>query len=186
MATLDVPAIPLATSRAPSYTSNARRQIRRFTRNRMALAGLGLVTLLVLVAVFAPVVAPFPEDAEGAVHTQEALLPPSPEHFFGTDDLGGDVFSRVVFGARYSLSIGVVIVLLAFVIGVPLGAIAGYAGGLVNDLIMRTTDIFLTIPGIVLALAIGAALGSGVRNAAIALALVWWPGFCRLTRGQVL
>jgi peptide/nickel transport system permease protein len=152
----------------------------------MALAGLGLVTLLVLVAVFAPVIAPYPEDAAGAVHTQEALLPPSPEHLFGTDDLGGDVFSRVVFGARYSLSIGVAIVLLATLIGVPLGAIAGYAGGLVNEVIMRTTDIFLTIPGIVLALAIGAALGSGLRNAAIALALVWWPGFCRLTQGQVL
>jgi peptide/nickel transport system permease protein len=186
MATLDVPAIPLPVSRAPAHVSNARRQIRRFTRNRMALAGLGLVALLVVVAIFAPVIAPYPEDAEGAVHTQDALLPPSSEHLFGTDDLGGDVFSRVVFGARYSLSIGVAIVLLAFVIGVPLGAIAGYAGGLVNDVIMRTTDIFLTIPGIVLALAIGAALGSGLRNAAIALALVWWPGFCRLTQGQVL
>ncbi len=186
MATLDIPAIPLTAARTPVYTNNARRQIRRFTRNRMALAGLGLVILLLLVAVFAPVIAPYPEDAEGAVHTQDALLPPSPAHLFGTDDLGGDVFSRVVFGARYSLSIGLAIVLLACLIGVPLGAIAGYAGGLVNEVIMRTTDIFLTIPGIVLALAIGAALGSGLRNAAIALALVWWPGFCRLTRGQVL
>jgi peptide/nickel transport system permease protein len=186
MATLDIPVLPLTAARTPAYTSNTRRQIRRFTRNRMALTGLGLVTLLALVAIFAPVIAPYPEDAEGAVHTQDALLPPSPEHLFGTDDLGGDVFSRVVFGARYSLSIGLAIVLLACVIGVPLGAIAGYAGGLVNEVIMRTTDIFLTIPGIVLALAIGAALGSGLRNAAIALALVWWPGFCRLTQGQVL
>ena len=80
MATLDVPAIPLAAARTPAYTSNARRQVRRFTRNRMALAGLGLVTLLLLVGIFAPLIAPYPEDAEGAVHTQEALLPPSPEH----------------------------------------------------------------------------------------------------------
>jgi peptide/nickel transport system permease protein len=180
------PALPLAVATTPARASNLQRQVRRFTRNRMALAGLALVALLVLVALFAPLIAPHPEDAAGAVHAQEALLPPSPAHLFGTDDLGGDVFSRVVFGARYSLAIGLAIVALAFLIGVPLGAVAGYAGGFVNEIIMRATDIFLTIPGIVLALAIGAALGPGLRNAAIALALVWWPGFCRLTQGQVL
>jgi peptide/nickel transport system permease protein len=152
----------------------------------MAVAGLSLVVLLVVAAFLAPVIVPYPEDAAGAVHTQDALLPPSTAHLFGTDDLGGDVFSRVVYGARYSLAIGLAIVSLAFLIGVPLGAIAGFAGGFVNELIMRTTDIFLTIPGIVLALAIGAALGPGLVNAAIALAFVWWPGFCRLTQGQVL
>ncbi len=142
--------------------------------------------LLILTALLAPVIVPYPGDAAGAVHTQDALLAPSAAHLFGTDDLGGDVFSRVVFGARYSLAIGLAIVSLAFLIGVPLGAIAGFSGGFVNELIMRTTDIFLTIPGIVLALAIGAALGPGLVNAAIALALVWWPGYCRLTQGQVL
>jgi len=178
-------ATPLAVV-APVRPSNVRRQTVRFTQNRMAVAGLGLVILLVLAAFLAPVIVPYPEDAAGAVHTPDALLPPSTAHLFGTDDLGGDVFSRVVYGARYSLAIGLAIVTLAFLIGVPLGAIAGFAGGFVNELIMRTTDIFLTIPGIVLALAIGAALGPGLVNAAIALALVWWPGFCRLTQGQVL
>jgi peptide/nickel transport system permease protein len=178
-------AAPLAVV-APARPSNVRRQTVRFTQNRMAVAGLGLVTLLVVAAFLAPVIVPYPEDATGAVHTQNALLPPSTAHLFGTDDLGGDVFSRVVFGARYSLAIGLAIVSLAFLIGVPLGAIAGFTGGFVNELIMRTTDIFLTIPGIVLALAIGAALGPGLVNAAIALALVWWPGFCRLTQSQVL
>jgi peptide/nickel transport system permease protein len=178
-------AAPLAVV-APARPSNVRRQTVRFTQNRMAVAGLGLVVLLILAALFAPVIVPYPEDAAGAVNTQDALLPPSAAHLFGTDDLGGDVFSRVVFGARYSLAIGLAIVSLAFLIGVPLGAIAGFSGGFVNELIMRTTDIFLTIPGIVLALAIGAALGPGLVNAAIALALVWWPGFCRLTQGQVL
>jgi peptide/nickel transport system permease protein len=178
-------ATPLAVV-APARPSNVRRQTVRFTQNRMAVAGLALVVLLVLAAFLAPVIVPYPEDAAGAVHTQDALLPPSTAHLFGTDDLGGDVFSRVVYGARYSLAIGLAIVSLAFLIGVPLGAIAGFAGGFVNELIMRTTDIFLTIPGIVLALAIGAALGPGLVNAAIALALVWWPGFCRLTQGQVL
>ncbi|MFN8592272.1 MAG: ABC transporter permease [Thermomicrobiales bacterium] len=175
---------PLTTIAPP--TSNARNQVRRFARNRMAIAGLLIVVVLALTAIFAPLIAPYPEDAEGAVNTERSLLPPSREHLFGTDDLGADVFSRVVFGARNSLSIGVAIVVLAFLIGVPLGAIAGFFGGIVNELVMRTTDIFLTIPGIVLALAIGAALGSGLVNAAIALALVWWPGFCRLTQGQVL
>jgi len=178
-------AAPLAVV-APTRPNNVRRQTARFTQNRMAVAGLGLVILLVVAALFAPVIVPYPEDAAGAVHTQNALLPPSTAHLFGTDDLGGDVFSRVVYGTRYSLAIGLAIVSLAFLIGVPLGAIAGFAGGFVNELIMRTTDIFLTIPGIVLALAIGAALGPGLVNAAIALALVWWPGFCRLTQGQVL
>jgi peptide/nickel transport system permease protein len=188
MVTVDAaaPAIPLAVGTAAPRTSNLRRQLRRFTGNRMALAGLALVLLLMVTAIFAPLIAPYPEDAAGAVHTQDALLPPSAAHPFGTDDLGGDVFSRVVFGARYSLSIGLAIVSLAFLIGVPLGAIAGFAGGFVNEVIMRVTDIFLTIPGIVLALAIGAALGPGLVNAAVALGLVWWPGFCRLTQGQVL
>jgi peptide/nickel transport system permease protein len=166
--------------------TNVQRQLRRFRRNRMALTGLALVALLVLTALLAAVIAPYPEDAAGAVHAKDSLLPPSPAHLFGTDDLGGDVFSRVVFGARYSLAIGLAIVTMAFLIGVPLGAVAGFAGGFVNELIMRVTDIFLTIPGIVLALAIGAALGPGLVNAAVALALVWWPGYCRLTRGQVL
>jgi peptide/nickel transport system permease protein len=187
MVTIDAAttAAPLAVV-TPVRPSNVRRQTMRFTQNRMAVAGLGIVVLLVLAALLAPVVVPYPEDAAGAVHTENALLAPSTAHLFGTDDLGGDVFSRVIFGARYSLAIGLTIVLLAFLIGVPLGAIAGFSGGFVNELIMRTTDIFLTIPGIVLALAIGAALGPGLVNAAIALALVWWPGFCRLTQGQVL
>jgi peptide/nickel transport system permease protein len=177
---------PLVLAPAATRATNLQRQLRRFRQNRMAMAGVVLVLLLIVTAVFAPLIAPYPEDAAGAVHTKDALLPPSLAHFFGTDDLGADVFSRVVFGARYSLSIGLAIVAIAFLIGVPLGAVAGFAGGFVNEIIMRATDIFLTIPGIVLALAIGAALGPGLVNAAIALALVWWPGFCRLTRGQVL
>jgi peptide/nickel transport system permease protein len=179
-------AIPSTVVLAPPQRSNLQRQAQRFLRNRLALAGLALVLLLVVTALFAPLIAPYPEDAAGAVHAKDSLLPPSSEHLFGTDDLGSDVFSRVVFGARYSLAIGLAIVGLAFLIGVPLGAIAGFAGGFVNELIMRATDIFLTIPGIVLALAIGAAMGPGLTNAAVALALVWWPGFCRLTRGQVV
>lgn len=165
---------------------NSRRGLRRFKRNRLGVTGLVIILVLVVIAVFAPWIAPYPKDATGAVHVTDALMPPSRAHLFGTDDLGADVFSRVVFGARYSLAVGLAVVGLAALIGVPLGALAGYFGGFVNQLIMRITDIFLTIPGIVLALAIGAAMGPGLFNATIALALVWWPGFCRLVQGQVL
>ncbi len=150
------------------------------------MAGLAIILFLVVVAILAPWIAPYPDDATGAVHVTDSLQPPSWSHPFGTDDLGADVFSRVVFGARYSLAVGLAVVGLAALIGVPLGAISGFFGGWVNQVIMRITDIFLTIPGIVLALAIGAALGAGLLNATIALALTWWPGFCRLVQGQVL
>lgn len=167
-------------------SGNTRRGLRRFRRNRLGMTGLAIILFLVVVAIFAPWIAPYPDDATGAVHVTDALQAPSWSHPFGTDDLGADVFSRVVFGARYSLAVGLAVVGLAALIGVPLGAISGFFGGWVNHVIMRITDIFLTIPGIVLALAIGAALGAGLLNATIALALVWWPGFCRLVQGQVL
>lgn len=167
-------------------STNTRRGLRRFRRNRLGMAGLTIILFLVAVAILAPWIAPYPDDAHGAVHVTDALQPPSWSHPFGTDDLGADVFSRVVFGARYSLAVGLAVVGLAALIGVPLGAISGFFGGWVNHTIMRITDIFLTIPGIVLALAIGAAMGAGLLNATIALALVWWPGFCRLVQGQVL
>ncbi len=165
---------------------NTRRGWRRFRRNRLGMVGLIVILLMAAIAIFAPWIAPYPEDAGGAVHVTDALQAPSWSHLFGTDDLGADVFSRVVFGARYSLAVGLAVVGLAALIGVPLGAISGFFGGWVNHVIMRITDIFLTIPGIVLALAIGASLGAGLFNATIALAIVWWPGFCRLVQGQVL
>jgi peptide/nickel transport system permease protein len=171
---------------APPRWENLRRQIRRFRRNRLAVAGLATIVFLVIVAALGPVIAPYPEDAKGAIHVADSLQAPSRDHLFGTDDLGSDVFSRVVVGARLSLAVGVMVVAIAVLIGVPLGALAGYFGRFVDEVVMRLTDIFLTIPGIVLALAIAAALGPGLVNAMIALALVWWPGFCRLTEGQVL
>jgi peptide/nickel transport system permease protein len=165
---------------------NLRQAIRLIRRNRLAMAGLIIILTLVAIAIAAPVLAPYPEDATGSVSIDRALQGPSRDHPFGTDDIGADLLSRVIFGARYSLAVGLAVVGLAALIGVPLGAVAGYFGGYVNQLIMRITDIFLTIPGIVLALAIAAALGPGLTNATIALALVWWPGFCRLTQGQFL
>lgn len=165
---------------------NLRKQLRRFRQNRLAVVGLVIVLLLILMAAIGPYFVPYPEDAEGAIHMDQRLQPPSWEHPFGTNDVGADIFSRLIVGSRTSLGVGVLVLVFAVVIGVPLGAIAGYFGGFVNELIMRVTDIFLTVPALILALAIAAALGPSIRNAMIALAIVWWPGFCRLTRGQVL
>jgi peptide/nickel transport system permease protein len=165
---------------------NWRRQFRRFRRNKLAIAGLAILLVLIIVSAAAPLIAPHPGDASGAVHVTDALQAPSWSHPFGTDDLGADVFTRVLYGGRYSLSVGLGIVVFAAVIGVVLGAVAGYFGGFVRELIMRITDVFLTVPGIVLALAIGAALGAGLLNTMIALAVVWWPGYCRLAQGQVM
>lgn len=173
-------------TRRTILSENARRTFRRFTRNRLAVTGFVIIILMILLGIFAPWIAPYPDDAFGAVHMDRSLQGPSFDHLMGTDDLGSDVFSRVLYGARYSLSMGIGLVLIAVLIGVPLGAIAGFFGGMIGEIIMRITDIFLTIPGIILALAIGAALGPGLLNAMFAIALVWWPGFCRLTQGQVM
>jgi len=167
-------------------SENRRRQIRRFRRNRLAVVGLVIVLILLIIAVIGPYVAPYPEDATGAINIGERLQAPSRDHWMGTDDVGADIFSRVLIGTRLSLGIGAVVIVLAVLIGIPLGAIAGYFGGKVNELIMRITDVFLTIPGLILALAIAAALGPSIRNAMIALSVVWWPGYCRLTQAQFL
>jgi peptide/nickel transport system permease protein len=165
---------------------NLRRQIRRFRSNKLAVLGLIIVVFLVIIAIIGPYIAPHPEAARGAVDMGNRLQPPSSSNWFGTDDMGADIFSRVLIGTRLSLSIAAMVLIIAVGIGVPLGAIAGYFGGKLAEVIMRLTDIFLTVPPLILALAIAAALGPSIQNAMIALAIVWWPGFCRLTQGQVL
>ncbi|HUX88128.1 MAG TPA: ABC transporter permease [Chloroflexota bacterium] len=165
---------------------NLRRQLARFRRNRLAVFGFVIVVLLVLVALVGPFFVPYPNDATGAVHISERLKAPSRAHLFGTDDVGDDIFSRVVVGSRLSLGVGVLVLVIAVAIGVPLGAVAGYFGGFIDDVVMRLTDIFLTIPALILALAIAAALGPSLRNAMLALAFVWWPGFSRLTQAQFM
>jgi peptide/nickel transport system permease protein len=114
------------------------------------------------------------------------LLPPSAEHWFGTNEVGNDVFTRVVLGTRTTLQIAVIITGVAVLIGVPLGMFAGYVGGYVQEVIMRVTDIFLGVPGLILAIAIVGALGPGIVNAMLALSLVWWPGYVRLVQAKTL
>lgn len=165
---------------------NLRRGLYRFRSNKMSMLGLIILIFIVLVAIFAYQIAPYPQDASTGVNPLARLQPPSAEHLFGTDRIGRDIFSRVVIGTGLALKVGVTIIVLATSIGVTVGAMAGYFGGWVDEILMRFTDIFLTVPGLVLAIAVTAALGRGIDNAMIGIALVWWPGFARLTRSQVL
>ena len=159
---------------------------RTFARNGSAMLGLALVSLFLLTAAIGPWFVPFPEDAAGAVHIERKLQPPGPVHWFGTDEVGNDIFTRVVVGARVTLQIALIVTGVAMLIGVPLGMIAGYVGGWVQEVIMRVTDVFLSVPGLILAIAIVGALGPGIVNAMLALSLVWWPGYVRLVQAKTL
>jgi peptide/nickel transport system permease protein len=145
-----------------------------------------ILVVIVLVAVFGPLLVPYPRDATSAVHISEKLQGPSRAHWFGTDHVGRDILTRVVIGARTSLLAGATVIALALALGTLLGAVAGYFGGWLDNLIMRVTDIFLTIPDLILAMAFAAALGPGLMNVMIAVSLVWWPGYCRLVRANVI
>ncbi|HEX2283150.1 MAG TPA: nickel transporter permease [Thermomicrobiales bacterium] len=162
------------------------RAIRKFRQSPLSVVGLVIVAFLAVVATIGPFLVPYPEDATGAVHIADRLLPPSADHWFGTDHVGRDVFSRLVVGARVSLVAGITVIVIAVAIGTLLGAIAGFAGGWLENAIMRVTDVFLTIPDLILAMAFAAALGPGLLNVMIAVSLVWWPGYCRLVRANVV
>ena len=153
-------------------------------RNKLSLTALIILVLLIVGALLAPYIIPYPEDLADATHTQIKLQAPSLEHLMGTDELGRDIFSRVVYGARVSLSAALAAVGLSLVIGIPLGAIAGSFGGWVDNLIMRITDVFLSFPPLLLAIAMVAVMGSSLNNAILAIALSWWPWYTRLIRGQ--
>ncbi len=174
---------PSAAELEPILPSARWRRLRRIAlRPATILAMIGVAILVVLTA-FGSSLAPY--DSE-AINPVDQFYAPSWQHLFGTDDLGKDVFSRVIAGTHYSLTAVVVVLSVALVIGILVGATAGYAGGLVEEILMRITDIFLAFPTIVLALAIAAALGPGLSSAMAALAAVWWPTYARLVRGQVL
>ena len=134
----------------------------------------------------APGWCPIRRDATGAMHLAQRLLPPSAAHWFGTDEMGDDIFTRVIIGTRTSLWVGLTITGIAALIGVPLGIISGYRGGALRAVIMRVTDVFLAVPGLVLALAIVAALGPSTLHGVVALSLVWWPGYVRLIEAKAL
>ncbi len=155
-------------------------------RSFSSMLGLGLVLGIVGLALLGPWVVPYPDDVAGAVNIAGKLQAPSAAHWFGTDEVGNDILTRVIIGARLSLLVGVGITLAAAAIGVPLGVMAGTAGGVVREAVMRLTDLFLSVPGLVLAIALVAALGPGIVNAMVALVLVWWPGYVRLAEAKAL
>ncbi len=157
--------------------------MKRFLRNRLAVLGLIIIVLLILMAVLAPVITPAPPAAQ---NLRERLLPPSGEHWFGTDEYGRSVFSRVVYGARVSLLTGTIPVLVAGVIGTLLGLLAGFYRGWLDNVLMRVMDVLLAFPSILLALAIVGALGPGLTNAVIAVAVVSIPEYARIVRSVVL
>jgi len=159
--------------------------LRRAARRRpLITASAVIVGLIVIVAVFAPLLAPYPADAGSAVHPEIALQAPSLHHLFGTDQVGRDVFSRVLYGARVSPLVAFFVLLIACAAGVPLGVAAGYFGGATDEIIMRVTDVFLAFPPLLLALAFAAVLPPSLTSLTIAIVITWWPWYARLARGQ--
>lgn len=151
--------------------------------NELAYIGGLLVVSLLAVAAFAPVLAPL--DPEKLSLTQR-LRPPGPDHLFGTDEFGRDLFSRILFGARISLEVAATVIVIATLLGVTLGASSAYRGGRWEEAVMRIADVFMAFPDLVLAMALSAALGASLTSAIVAVSIVWWPTYARLIRGQVL
>jgi peptide/nickel transport system permease protein len=166
-----------------TYLANIRSALKRLWRAPEGKIGLVLFVFIVFFAVAGDLVIPYDPIK---VSMKDRLEPPSREHWFGTDEVGRDVFSRVIAGTRISLVSALVVIGLAALIGIPLGMVAGYSGGALDNVIMRITDMFLGFPALLLAIAVAAALGPGLMKGMVASALVWWPGYARLARGQVL
>jgi len=163
--------------------SPARRALRRLFKRKGAVIGMFVITAFVLLAVFAPLIAPYEPIATSWSLVRKA---PSAQHWFGTDDLGRDILTRVIYGARASLTAGAISVGIALAIGVPFGLLAGYRGGFIDALISRITDAMLACPFLILAIALAAFLGPSLGNAMIAIGISATPIFIRLTRGQVM
>lgn len=175
--------IPLVAPVESENTRTLRHVISVIVRDPLSLLSTLVIVLFILMAVFAGQIAPYPEEGAGKTHASNTLLAPSAENWFGADKLGRDILSRVIYGARPALIIPIGVVLFAVLIGAPLGALAGYKGGWLDEVIMRVTDLFLAFPSLLLAMAIASALGRGLDKAAIALVVSWWPWYTRIARG---
>lgn len=177
-----------ATIALPAFVPVGSRPLGRIGRvlrtDRLAALGLALIILVVILALFGPWIAPYPAQGYGATSVADRILPPSTVHWFGTDQLGRDILSRVIIGARPALTISLVVVAIAALIGIPLGAIAGYRGGWLDQVLMRVTEIFQAFPPLLLAMVTVSILGPSLTNAGIALAICWWPWYARLVRAE--
>ncbi|HAJ37052.1 MAG TPA: peptide ABC transporter permease [Chloroflexi bacterium] len=156
---------------------------RRFARNRLAIVGMIIVVLLVFAAIFADWIAPYPYDA---ANPTMALQFPSAQHWMGTDEVGRDVYSRIIYGTRISLSVGLGVMAIALLIGIPMGLAAGLMGGPVDYIIMRLVEVFTAVPALMLALLLISVFGGGLFNVILALGIVAWLDACRLLRAQLL
>jgi peptide/nickel transport system permease protein len=154
-----------------------------FCRNRLAVVGLLIIVVLVLTALCAPLIAPYDPVA---ANLKERLQPISAAHWFGTDELGRDIFSRIVWGSRLTLYVILLVAVIAAPVGIVVGTAAGYFGGIIDTVLMRITDIFLAFPKLILALAFVAALGPGIENAIIAIAITSWPPYARIARAETI
>lgn len=170
----------LVTNAEPKRLSNAYQNWYRFSRNPTAVIGALIVLSVILAAIFAPYITPFPKDVGSVVNFKARHLPPSFEHWFGTDNVGRDLFTRTIFGFRISLLLAVVVLGTAIPIGTTLGLVAGYFGGWVEIVIMRLTDVALAIPPLVMALAVTAVLSPDLINSMLAIAALWWTWHTRL------
>jgi len=169
---------------APARRSGLRYFFRRFSaESPLNIVALGIIALFIFLCIFGDLLAPYDPLQP---NIEDKLAAPSTAHLFGTDEIGRDILSRVMSGAKYSLGIAALILIISIPIGVAIGAVSGYASGMVDEVLMRITDIFLAFPAIILAMAIAAALGPNLRNTVIALTAVYWPWYARLIRGQVL
>jgi len=181
-------------SAGPSFWENLKKELSprirewKYTlhlirQSPLTILGLGIIIAAFVIAAIAPYIAPYgPRDF---VFT-DRFLPPSPEHPFGTDKWGGDIYSRILYAIRLDLQLSLMVVGISILIGVIIGTIAGFSGGLIDEALMRATDVILAFPGLILAMAIATALGNSIENVLLALSIVWWPGYARLVRGQVL
>lgn len=158
----------------------------RFRQSWLSVIGLAIVMALIVIAILAPYIVPYPDHVLGVTNTTARFQPPSASAWFGTNELGQDIFSLVLVGSQVSLFSGLAVVFIAIVVGTTVGAIAGYFGGWIDEILMRITDLLLTIPSLILAMAVAAALGTGVFNMIVAIAITWWPAYARLVRGEVI
>ena len=156
---------------------------RRFRRNKQAMVGMCMLLLMIFSAIFASVISPYDPLQQDIINR---LQPPSAAHFFGTDELGRDIFSRILYGSRISLTVGLIAVSISSVVGCARGAIAGYYGGVLDNVIMRCTDVLMAIPSILLNISIVAALGTGLQNVMIAIGISSVPAYCRIMRASLL
>jgi peptide/nickel transport system permease protein len=176
--TTDAPA-----SRRQARLGESYRLGRAFLRNPLAMVGLAIVLLLAMVAALAPLVAP---GSPTALDLASRLQPPGARHWLGTDEFGRDILSRLLYGARITLGIVALVAAIAAPVGLVIGCAAGYLGGAVDAALMRLTDVFLALPRLILALAFVAALGPGIENAVLAIAIVAWPPYARIARAETL